>query len=129
MKSKDTTPEVKLRKVLYALGWRYRLHDRSLPGTPDLVFNQHKVAVFVHGCYWHRHSDCAGRGYGVEKNMKWAEKHNQQVKKDRDVQQKLRDLGWHPLVSWECNIKSSVIHEAKKIERVLRKIEARRQEN
>jgi DNA mismatch endonuclease, patch repair protein len=124
MKSKDTTPEILLRSQLYALGLRYRLHNKKLPGSPDIVFSGNKLAVFVHGCYWHRHARCVGERFPSVQNQEWAKRHNVQVKRDREVQSKLKAKGWNVYISWECQIKKNALVEAQKVDQVLRKLKA-----
>lgn len=99
----DTAPEMAARRYLHACGLRYRLHDRSLPGRPDIVFPGSRVALFVHGCFWHRHPGC---GYSTtpSTNAKfWKEKFAANVRRDASNFDRLEELGWTPLVIWECD--------------------------
>jgi DNA mismatch endonuclease (patch repair protein) len=101
IRSKNTGPEMIVRRLAHALGYRYLLHDRRLPGSPDLVFPGRKKVVLVHGCFWHGH-DC-GRGFRPKTNADfWSAKIERN--KDRDLRQQraLRRLGWRTLVIWEC---------------------------
>jgi DNA mismatch endonuclease (patch repair protein) len=99
--SKDTKPEMVVRRMLHALGYRYVLHDRRLPGSPDLVFPSRRKAVFVHGCFWHRH-DC-GRGFEPKSNVEfWSAKLEANRARDRRHLAALSALGWRVLVVWEC---------------------------
>ena len=105
VKAKGTSPELKVRKLLWALGARYRLHRKDLPGAPDIVLPGRKLAVFVHGCFWHGH-DCA-RGARVPKQNRnyWTAKIARNRARDERVQGELDALGWRPLVVWECELK------------------------
>ena len=120
IRSKDTGPELMVRKLVYSMGYRYRLHERALPGTPDLVFRGKKKVIFVHGCFWHRHK-CA-RGMQVPKSRVeyWSQKLERN--RQRDVQNKhsLRDMGWEVLTVWQCQLKDLESLE-KKIRRFLDK--------
>ncbi len=105
IRSKDTKPELKVRQILHAAGYRYRLHDKNLPGTPDLVFAGRHKAIFVHGCFWHGHECPVGSRLPKSNTQFWADKraHNQ----TRDLAQldRLRSLGWDVLIVWECETK------------------------
>lgn len=102
VRGRDTKPELIVRKMLHAIGYRYRLHVASLLGTPDLVFpSRHKV-VFIHGCYWHRHNCRRGRVRAGTNPEFWGEKLKGNVLRDRRVCRGLRNLGWEVLVVWEC---------------------------
>ena len=105
VKAKGTTPELKVRKLLWALGARYRLHRKDLPGAPDIVLPGLKLAVFVHGCFWHGH-DCA-RGARVPKQNRpyWTQKVERNRQRDARTQAELQARGWTPLVVWECELK------------------------
>ncbi len=102
IRGKDTKPELRVRKAAHALGYRYRLHDSRLPGSPDLVFCGRKMAVFVHGCFWHRHENCK-YSYTPKSNVEfWAKKFDGNVARDKRVQADLHALGWKVAVIWEC---------------------------
>ncbi len=105
VKGKGTSPELKVRKLLWALRARYRLHRKDLPGAPDIVLQGRKLAVFVHGCFWHGH-DCA-RGARVPKQNRdyWTAKIARNRARDERVQGELEALGWRPMVVWECELK------------------------
>ena len=104
-RGKDTKPEIIVRKLIYSLGYRYRLHRRDLPGCPDIVFGPRKKVIFVNGCYWHRHSCKKGRSIPETRKKFWQTK--LQGNKERDLQnrRKLTKLGWKTLTVWECQIK------------------------
>lgn len=102
IRGKDTGPERLVRKTAHALGFRYRLHDRRLPGSPDLVFRGRKLALFVHGCFWHRHQNCK-LSYQPKSNVEfWTEKFKNNVARDERVRKELEALGWKPAVIWQC---------------------------
>ncbi|EPR17531.1 Fis family transcriptional regulator [Sphingobium indicum IP26] len=103
--SKNTTPEMRVRRVLHARGLRYRLHARDLPGRPDLVFRKAKVAVFVHGCFWHSHPGCSRARIPSSRQDYWIPKLERNVKRDAQVQVELIDAGWTVVVVWECETK------------------------
>lgn len=101
IKSKDTQPELVVRRLVHGLGYRYVLHDRRLPGAPDLVFPSRKKVVFVHGCFWHGHG--CGRGFKPKSNAAfWAAKIDTNRVRDRRQRCRLRRMGWRVLIVWEC---------------------------
>lgn len=99
---RDTKPEMRVRRVAHALGLRYRLHRRDLPGTPDLVFPKWRVAMFVNGCFWHRHPGCPKSYTPKSRVTFWQKKFAENVARDRRVARELERLGWRPVVIWEC---------------------------
>jgi DNA mismatch endonuclease (patch repair protein) len=104
IRKKDTEPELAVRRIAYALGYRYRLHDSSLPGTPDLVFRRQKKVIFVHGCWWHRHDCSGGRKTPTSNTKYWAAKFRRNIERDANQLASLDSLGWRVLVVWECEI-------------------------
>lgn len=103
IRSKDTKPELAVRKIVFYMGYRYRLHRRDLPGTPDLVFPGRKKVIFVHGCFWHSHS--CGRGFKPKSNITFWEKKFEATRiRDQHSVQQLKEMGWHSLTIWECEI-------------------------
>ncbi|MDX6405368.1 MAG: mismatch endonuclease, patch repair protein [Blastocatellia bacterium] len=106
VKSKDTSPELFVRRILHAKGYRYRLHRSNLPGCPDIVFPGRKSAILVHGCFWHGH-DCA-RGARVPKThtVYWTAKISRNVARDIEHLKALSQLGWKVLTVWECELKN-----------------------
>jgi DNA mismatch endonuclease (patch repair protein) len=102
VKSGDTTPELIVRKIVHALGYRFRLHRRDLPGQPDLVFPRLGKAIQVHGCFWHRHACEAGKSTPATRMEYWSAKFARNVERDRRNLRHLRRLGWRVLVVWEC---------------------------
>lgn len=112
VRGKDTKPEMRIRRALHALGLRYRLHVRGLAGKPDIVFGPSRVAVFVHGCFWHRHDCVNGRRQPRQRAAFWADKFERNVERDGRTAQRLRREGWAVETVWEC--------EATKVEDVER---------
>jgi DNA mismatch endonuclease (patch repair protein) len=106
IRGKDTKPEMIVRKLVHAKGFRYRIHDPSIPGKPDLVFKSRKKAIFIHGCYWHRHDCSYGRVVPAANAKFWLEKFEKNVRRDQEVHAQLAAAGWHFLVIWECEIRS-----------------------
>ena len=104
VKGKDTAPELVVRRTVHAMGYRYRLHRRDLPGSPDLVFPSRKKAIFVHGCFWHRHNGCSKTTTPKTRIRFWNSKFEANIARDRRSVAALRDLGWKTLVLWECGV-------------------------
>ena len=107
VRSKNSRPELAVRKIVFALGYRYRLHDAKLPGKPDLVFSKRRKVIFVHGCFWHNHSHARCKIARLPKsNPKyWADKLRRNVERDAVRRAELRRIGWKALVIWECQTK------------------------
>lgn len=105
IRGKDTKPEMVVRRLLHRAGYRYRLHRRDLPGTPDLVFPSRRKVLFVHGCFWHSHSCRAGQTRPANNAEFWAAKRERTVERDAEQLARLADLGWDVLVVWECELK------------------------
>lgn len=108
IKSGNTAPEIAVRSILHRLGYRFRLHDRSLPGRPDIVLKRHRAIVFVHGCFWHRHRGCKF-AYAPKSNVAfWTTKFEGNVARDKEALRRLRRDGWRVLVVWECAVSAPV---------------------
>lgn len=108
IRSKDTQPEMVVRRLLHALGYRYVLHDRRLPGTPDLVFPSRRKVVFVHGCFWHSHN--CGRGFQPKSNAAfWAAKLKTNKSRDKRHLAALKALGWRAITIWECSTRPKLL--------------------
>lgn len=105
VKSKNTGPELTVRKLVFSMGYRYRIHGAGLTGKPDLLFVRKKKAVFVHGCFWHRHKDCKKATTPASNTEYWLPKFAKTVERDRHALESLRELGWKSLVVWECELK------------------------
>ncbi|SOE59068.1 T/G mismatch-specific endonuclease [Burkholderia sp. YR290] len=108
IRSRDTAPEIQIRKIAHRLGFRFRLHRRDLPGKPDLVFPSRKKVIFVHGCFWHQHSCSEGRVPSSNSSY-WAPKLARNVERDTAALQALASLGWSTLVIWECELRNEVV--------------------
>ena len=105
IKGKDTNPEIATRKMMYKMGLRYRLHRKDLPGKPDIVLGTIKLAIFVHGCFWHRHNQCK-YSYSPKTRVNfWEKKFKDNVKRDMNNRHALEELGWKSAVIWECQTK------------------------
>lgn len=102
VKSQDTTPEMKARRLAHSLGYRFRLHSENLPGRPDLVFPRLKKVVFVHGCFWHGHDGCKASKRPSSNTEYWNTKLDRNIKRDQENIKKLIADGWKPLIIWEC---------------------------
>ena len=105
VKSKDTGPEMSVRRLLHAQGYRYRLHRKDLPGCPDLVFSSRKKVIFVHGCFWHGHHCVRGNRVPVHNREYWVEKIGRNKIRDQKAARLLRQLGWKRMVIWECDLR------------------------
>jgi len=119
--SRDTGAEVLLRKALFALGLRFRLHVRKLPGSPDIVLPKYKSVIFVHGCFWHRHENCR-RTTTPKKNVElWQAKFAQNVERDRRTRMLLEHLGWKVITTWECEVLNDPDAVAEQLTKLLTK--------
>lgn len=106
IKGKNTKPEMLVRKFLFANGFRYRLHDKKLPGKPDIVMAKYRTIIFVHGCFWHGHEDC--KYYSIPKTRTewWLNKINRNKENDFESIKKLENYGWEVILIWECELKT-----------------------
>lgn len=102
VRGKNTGPEVMVRRIAHALGYRFRIHRRDLPGTPDLVFSGKRKAIFVHGCFWHRHPGCRKASTPMTRSEFWQAKFARNVERDARNERELRAAGWDVLTVWEC---------------------------
>ena len=102
--SEGTKPELVLRKFLFSQGFRYRKNYKKLPGRPDIVFIKKKIAIFVHGCFWHQHKNCKITNKPRSNTSFWKEKFAKNLERDKRNQKDLREMGWRPKVIWECEI-------------------------
>lgn len=102
IKGKDTAPELTVRRYLHAVGLRFRLHDARLPGRPDIALPRQKVAVFIHGCFWHRHAGCPLATVPATRPEFWQQKFEANQQRDRRNVESLLQMGWKPIVVWEC---------------------------
>lgn len=106
IRGRDTSPEMTVRSALHARGYRFRLHRKDLPGKPDVVLPKYRTVVFVHGCFWHRHSRCRNATTPTANARFWADKFAENTERDARRTRDLRKLGWHVFVIWECEVGS-----------------------
>lgn len=108
IRGKDTGPEMAVRRIAHAMGYRYRLHRAGLPGRPDLVFPGRRKVIFVHGCFWHLHADPDCRSARLPKSNRdyWRTKLERNVARDAEQQERLAELGWDVLILWECEVRA-----------------------
>jgi DNA mismatch endonuclease (patch repair protein) len=116
IKARDTKPELELRQLVWALGHRYRKNRRDIIGQPDLAFIGRKRAIFLHGCFWHRHNCISGRRSPKSRTAFWSAKFERNIRRDAEVMEKLKAAGWRPLVIWECEL-----NDRSKVEQRVRK--------
>lgn len=107
IRGKNTGPEVTVRKILHAAGFRFRLHVKGLPGKPDIVLPKWRTVIFVHGCFWHRHVGCKEATTPKTRTEWWQEKFDKNVANDLQKQHALEAEGWKVIVVWECELKSN----------------------
>lgn len=115
VRGRDTKPEILVRSFIFRMGFRFRLHRRDLPGTPDIVLPRHRKVIFVHGCFWHGHKGCPRSKRPTTNENFWNNKLDGNIKRDKQYRLMLRKVGWKVLIVWEC--------ETKKPEKLLRKLE------
>ncbi len=110
VRSRDTGPERLIRSLLHGLGFRFRLCDRTLPGTPDIVLRKYGTVIFVNGCFWHRHKNCSRATTPERRREFWEAKFARNVERDERSRKELRRLGWRVIVVWECRVKEILAH-------------------
>lgn len=120
IRSKNTKPEIMLRKLLFAKGYRYRVHNKDLPGKPDIVLRKYRTAIFVHGCFWHYHQDCREGRIPDTNTTFWKTKLSKNVIRDEKNKQALLADGWKVITVWECEIEKQTESVLKSIELVLK---------
>jgi DNA mismatch endonuclease (patch repair protein) len=104
IRSKNTAPELHVRRLLHKLGYRYRLHQKDLPGSPDIVFKGRRKAIFIHGCFWHQHQGCKISHIPKSNRQFWQDKLERNRKRDSSNLQALHEIGWEVLIIWECEV-------------------------
>lgn len=117
IRGKGSVSEMRLRRLIHGMGYRYRLHVRTLPGTPDLVFPARKAVIFMHGCFWHRHQDCRLARMPKSRITFWREKLEANKRRDEENVSRLNEMGWRVLVIWECQINEKDLHEVSNVVR------------
>ena len=115
IRAKDTKPEILVRKFLHSKGLRFRLHDKKLPGKPDLVFPSRKKVVFVHGCFWHGHQGCKYFVVPKTKQEWWLNKFDKNRQRDESSIDQLKSAGWDVTVIWECELKLDRLRNLEKV--------------
>lgn len=108
IKSRDTKPELLLRKALFTRGFRYRINKKNLPGQPDIVLKKYKTIIFVHGCFWHGHSNCKRSGIPKSNRDYWVAKINSNIERDKSNEKLLKKEGWNVVKVWECEINTNL---------------------
>jgi len=106
IKSRNTGPERKVRSILHAFGYRFRLHSGKLPGSPDIVLPKYKTTIFVHGCFWHRHGGCKSAYIPKSRTEFWMNKFRENTQRDLRSQEALKHMGWNVFIIWECQTKN-----------------------
>ena len=106
IKSGNTKPEKLVRSIMHSLGYRFRLHDKNLPGKPDIVLKKYQVAVFVNGCFWHQHKGCRKASKPKSNNEYWDKKLSRNSERDLLNMKALKSLGWKCFVVWECETRN-----------------------
>jgi DNA mismatch endonuclease (patch repair protein) len=107
IRSKNTNPETVVRSLLFALGYRYRLHRNDLPGKPDIILKKHNTVIFVHGCFWHQHKECKRANIPKSNKKYWIPKLERNAERDKINKRELNRLGWNVITIWECETKDS----------------------
>lgn len=115
VKGRDTAPERIVRSIVHRLGFRFRLHVRSVHGTPDIVLPRHRKVIFVHGCFWHGHKRCPRSKRPITRKQFWNSKLDRNIERDERIRKMLRRTGWKVLTIWEC--------ETRKPEKLMKKLE------
>ena len=118
--SKDTSVEVKLRQCLFARGFRFRKNNKKLAGSPDIVFPKYKTAIFVHGCFWHRHENCRLTSNPKTRVRFWKAKFKRNIERDKRISEELIESGWHVIVVWECEIRNDVKAVVDELEKIMK---------
>lgn len=121
IKGRNTGPELRLRSLLHRAGFRFRLHAKELPGRPDLVLPKYRTAIFVHGCFWHRHSGCRNTTMPSTRREFWQKKFDSNVSRDAHNRTELEATGWTVLTVWECELKADAEGVVRRLSRELRK--------
>lgn len=109
IKAKDTKPELQVRKYLHSKGFRYKLHDKTLPGRPDIVLPKYKTVIFIHGCFWHGHNACKYYVVPKTKTEWWLDKINGNIANDTRAVTALQQAGWRVITVWECELKGGKV--------------------
>lgn len=111
VQSASTKPELRLRNALWNIGFRYKINDKRLPGTPDIVLPKYRTVIFVHGCFWHGHKDCKNARTPKTNTEFWTAKINRNQERDQEVWRQLEAKGWSVIIVWECQLKKALLDE------------------
>lgn len=115
IKSKDTLPEIRVRKWLFSKGYRFRKNDKRYPGKPDIVMPKYNTIIFVHGCFWHRHLNCKYASVPKTNTDYWEKKFNRNIENDIKNSKELKEQGWSIITIWECELKPKVFEETMRL--------------
>lgn len=123
IRGKDTSPEKRVRSELHRMGYRFRLHYKDLPGNPDIVFVSRRIALFVHGCFWHRHRGCKNCTTPTNNRKFWLDKLEGNASRDKRSRDALHKLGWRTIIVWECQTENAQLFQKvlSRLSKVLRK--------
>lgn len=105
VRGKNTSPELRVRRMLHSMGYRFRLHRKDFPGRPDIVLPKYRLCIFVHGCFWHQHPGCNRATIPETRRKFWQEKFLQNKNRDAQAEKELKKMGWHVCTIWECETK------------------------
>ena len=105
IKGRDTKPEIIVRRYLHSEGYRFRLHRKDLPGSPDIVMARARICIFIHGCFWHRHQNCKYATVPKSRHDFWQKKFDENIARDNRAQAALKEAGWNVIVIWECELR------------------------
>lgn len=111
IRSKDTKPEILVRKYLFSKGFRFRKNDKRYPGKPDIVLPKYKTVIFINGCFWHKHENCKYFAFPKSNLNYWEPKLSKNVLRDQINYSKLTDMGWKVIVIWECELKKNIFED------------------
>lgn len=120
IRGRNTRPEILLRSLLHRMGLRFRIHDKRLPGRPDIVLSRYKAVVFVNGCFWHRHEGCRYCTTPKTRAEFWNAKFAYTVERDREIRRQLSETGWRVFIVWECELKQDAESTACQLAEVIR---------
>ena len=121
IRSKNSAPEVAVRKLLFSEGFRFRIHDKKLPGKPDIVLKKYRTVIFVHGCFWHQHENCKRANMPKSNLDYWAPKIMRNVVRDKEHSKTLKEKSWQAIVVWECETKDKERLKNKLVELIVDK--------
>jgi DNA mismatch endonuclease (patch repair protein) len=124
IRSKDTSPEIRVRKMLFSQGYRYRLHVKDMPGKPDIVLPKYKVVIFVHGCFWHLHSGCRDGTIPKTRTGYWKDKLLRNKERDKEHMRELQKQGWRVLQLWECEVENKPEEVLERLDNFIRMVES-----